>query len=404
MRLDEHGYTPAVFQKIVEAGARLHSFLDAAFALQLAGVSISPRHIQNLIREIGAELAQQRDAAAARRRRRTLPPQVAQTPDVVAVEVDGGHLRTRLPGQHGVHAPKNKENKIACLITLQSVVTAHDPQPEPPPSFLRRVRRLVQQMAGRSSDTPHDQEEPAEAVDPEEPVAAGEVTAERWAPRRLVRTCVASMVNSRKFGPLVAAAAQARDFYRAARRAFVADGQAYNWTIHKGYFPDFEAIADLLHVLCYLYVAAWAVAEEEATRWAQYVAWLRACWQGRVAEVIAELRRWQERLGEAPAGAELAADDPRQVVRQTLVYLENNQTRMDYPRYRRAGLPITSSLAESLVGEINTRVKGRQKFWDRPEGAEAILQVRAALLSHNGELTRYFAQRPGCPFRRRPTS
>ena len=37
---------------IVEAGGRF-SFADAAFALQLAGVSISPRHIRHLTLLIG---------------------------------------------------------------------------------------------------------------------------------------------------------------------------------------------------------------------------------------------------------------------------------------------------------------------------------------------------------------
>ena len=48
---------------------------------------------------------------------------------------------------------------------------------------------------------------------------------------------------------------------------------------------------------------------------------------------------------------------------------------MDYPRYRRMGLPVTSSWVESLVGEFNGRVKGRDKYWNRSAGAEAILQV-----------------------------
>ena len=71
------------------------------------------------------------------------------------------------------------------------------------------------------------------------------------------------------------------------------------------------------------------------------------------------------------------------------------------PRYRQQGLPITSSLAESLVGEFNARVKSRQKYWNRPSGAEAILQLRAAVLSEDGRLERYFAERPGSPYRRR---
>ena len=118
--------------------------------------------------------------------------------------------------------------------------------------------------------------------------------AEPWSPRRLVRTCVASMVASRSFGPLMAAEVQSRDFYAARRRAFVADGQAYNWSIQRGYFPDFVPIVDLLHVVCYLFKAAQAV-EAETERWPLYLRWLRSCWQGRAAEVVVQMERYQER-------------------------------------------------------------------------------------------------------------
>ena len=50
---------------------------------------------------------------------------------------------------------------------------------------------------------------------------------------------------------------------------------------------------------------------------------------------------------------------------------------MDYPTYRRQGLPVTSSLMQSLVKQINHRAKGTEMFWDRPQGAERILQIRA---------------------------
>jgi hypothetical protein len=58
-------------------------------------------------------------------------------------------------------------------------------------------------------------------------------------------------------------------------------------------------------------------------------------------------------------------------------------------------------LVESLVGEFNARLKDRRKFWNRPAGAEPILQLRAALLSEDGWLERFFATRPGKPYRRR---
>ena len=383
------------------AGARLHSFADAAFALGLAGVPISAKHVQQLTHEVGTDLAAARDAAAAARRRRVLAPRVTTAPAVVAVEVDGGRVRTRAAGcGPGVHAAEGKEDKVACLVTLTDVASDADPCPEPPPSFVepRRVQRLVRQMAGRSGDVPGEGEGGGPTAD--EAPAAAPPEAEPWSPQRRERTCVASLAASRSFGPMVAAEAQSRNFYAAGRRAFVADGQAYNWTIHRGYFPDFVPVVDLLHVVCYLFAAAQAVGAE-GERWPLYGTWLRACWQGRVAEVIAALAAAQERLGRPPPGAAVDAADPRRVVAEAATYLTNNASRMDYPRYRREGLPTTSSLVESLVGEINARVKGRSKFWNRPDGAEAILQVRAALLSEDGRLERYFAARPGNPYRRR---
>jgi hypothetical protein len=386
---------------IVEAGGRF-SFADAAFALHLAGVSISPRHIRQLTLLIGDELAAARDAQAVAHRRRQLDPEAAPpSPAVaVAVEVDGGRLRTRASGcGPGVRQPRHKEDKIACLVSLPSDAHAQDPRPEPPPSFQepRRVQRLVQKMKGLSGEPPAAEDEQVDAPRSDQPPRR---LAEKPTPGRL-RTCLASLQDSRSFGPLMAAAAQRRGFYQAQRRAFLGDGQAYNWAIHKGYFPDFEPIVDFLHVLCYVYLAAWAVGGNEEQRWSLYLAWLRACWQGRVDEVIEPLGIWQGRLGKPPPGEELPESDPRRLVAEALTYLGNNQSRMNYPRYRREGLPVTSSLVESLVGEFNARVKGREKFWNRPEGAEAILQVRAALLSEDDRLARHFAQRPGSPHRRR---
>jgi hypothetical protein len=389
-----------VLRLIVTAGARLPSFADAAFALGLGGLPISARHVQQLTQAVGTDLAQARDAQAEARWQRVLAPREATAPAVVAVEVDGGRLRTRAAGcGPGVHAAEGKEDKIACLVTLTEVAQDSDPCPEPPPSFVepRRIQRLVQHMARRCGDG-----DAASADEPTDEGAGPAATpdAEPWSPRRRVRTCVASLTNSRSFGRLVAAEAQSRNFYAANRRAFVADGQAYNWTIQRGYFPDFVPIADLLHVACYLFGAAQAVGVE-GERWPLYVAWLRSCWQGQVAQVIDALAAAQERLGRPPPGEASDAADPRRVVAEALNYLRNNAPRMDYPRYRRAGLPTTSSLVESLVGEFNARVKGRSKFWNRPTGAEAMLQVRAALLSEDGRLDRYFAERPGSPYRRR---
>lgn len=94
----------------------------------------------------------------------------------------------------------------------------------------------------------------------------------------------------------------------------------------------------------------------------------------------------------------LADDDPRKILDQELGYLQNNQERMDYPRYRRLGLPWTTSHVESTVKIFNRRVKGSEKFWGET-GAEAILQLRAAFLSEDGRLDRHRKDQPSSPFR-----
>ena len=99
---------------------------------------------------------------------------------------------------------------------------------------------------------------------------------------------------------------------------------------------------------------------------------------------------------------EVPEGNPLRPLADAARYFTNNRQRMDYPRYRREGLPITSSPMESLIKQINHRVKGTEMFWLNSAGAEAILQIRAASLSDDGRLQDYLHRRPGWPFTRRP--
>jgi hypothetical protein len=56
---------------------------------------------------------------------------------------------------------------------------------------------------------------------------------------------------------------------------------------------------------------------------------------------------------------------------------------------------------ESLVQELY-RVKGTELFGNDPEGAEAILQWRAAARCADDRLVSQLQTRPGYPFTRRP--
>jgi hypothetical protein len=337
-------------------------------------------------------LIAERDERAEAHRTRKLDAQVPNAPRAVAVEVDGGRYQRRVEGQGcGARDPQWREDKVACLVTLVSTTHDSDPQPEPPECFLDRkhVGRLTQCSTAGEPEISGESVEPT-PVSPPKPVD--------WQPERLVRTCVATTRDSEEFGRLVAAEARARNFETASRRAFVGDGQAYNWAIQKRWFAKYVPVVDFIHVLGYVWQAASAAGTSEEDRWERYVRWLRLCWQGRVSDVLAELDTEQQRIGEPPEVVE--ATDPRVTLGRARGYLRNNADRMKYPEYRRAGLPVTSSWVESLIKEINYRVKGTEKFWNE-HGAESVLAVRAAALCDDERLAKHLAARPGSSFYRR---
>jgi hypothetical protein len=156
-------------------------------------------------------------------------------------------------------------------------------------------------------------------------------------------------------------------------------------------------ILDFVHAVEHVYAAARCLRTDDEEIWHLHLQWADACWQGRVQEVIEQLRAEQPRIGEPPPDAD--ENDPRKIVAATIGYLQNNVSRMDYPTYRRQGLPTTSSLMESFVKELNHRVKGTEKFWNDGCSGEAILQVRAAALCDDDRLESHLRNRPGNPFR-----
>ncbi len=373
----------------------------AATALQVVGeIEISPRTVNELGARFGGQLARQRDDRTRAYVEQPLPriaTRVEPPPRLAAVFCDGGRMRTRAcGGGHGIHQPHWRETKNAAFHRMQSASHEVDPQPELPACFRNQayVEKLVLGLK-KAKNPPSElmlaaaRNEVPQALDPpEEPPS--------WQPKSLVRTCVSSLASSEEFGPQMAAEADARGFFTAAKRAFLGDGQAYNWTIQRRWFETFTPIADFIHLVEYLYEAAQALHADLTARWTQYVAWARACWQGNVKQVLEQL---QDHLRLPGVGRVASTEvDPQKIAQRTLTYLTNNRPRMDYPRYRREGLPVTSSLAESLVKQISKRVKGTEKFWDDGPRGEAILQIRAAVISQDHRLTRFLRDRPISPY------
>lgn len=423
MKIDQREYSPVLIDKITFAGAGSESGQKARQALlKLAGLKISAMSVMRITQQIGDELLRQRERDAAAHQRRELKSASEQPVAIACVQVDGGRIRTRAPEQgRGVHDHAWKETKVAALWRMEGPTFEHDPHPEPPRCFLdqthvpqmtREIKRQRAEQHARDEENAEKTSSTAAAAStdstgsplPPDAAETSDAAERQWPPRRLFRSAVATLKDVYGFGPLVAAEAQRRGFYDAARQAFLGDGDHKNWTVHKLHFPFFTPITDFVHPVTYLYDVSGAVTNSRAAQWDQYTAWMTACWQGRVGTVLAELRAWQTRLG--PPTKDTPDNDPRQIVAKTLTYLTNNAPRMNYPEYRRQGLPITSCLVESLIKEINHRVKGTEQFWNRPTAAEgeAILQTVASLLSDGEPLSKHILSRPGDLYYRRSTA
>ena len=390
MQLGEREYSPDFQHKLTETATRAKSFSQASIIAEAwCGQRVSSRNLGRVVEEVGHELVVQRDATVDdfthhRRNAEGVDPQH----ELAAVFVDGGRVQIRdaTPGLGaGVHNECWKEDKIARLQSMESPTHAEDPCPEPPSCFMKPI---IHKSGTKDSENSEELRALLDSLPSSSPTQKFD-----WQPQPLSRTCVGTMRPLEEFRWMVQAEAKRRHFYTAKKKAFVADGSTGNWSLRDRHFCDFEPIVDFVHVAEYLHDAAKVLNSQT-----QGCRWVRDVWQGRAATVIDQLR---QSLDEREIGQE-TLDEKQEChkLQRAWTYLKNNADKMDYPRYRRNGLPTTSSLIESQVKEINARVKGSEKFWYE-SNAEAMIQLICTTLSEEGPtLEDHFKNRPTSPFRR----
>lgn len=403
-------------------------------------IEIVPKEVERICHRGGQEREAERQSLVSRfealplAEKEAAPPEIRLIPKVVAVEPDGGRYQQRIwdqvaASQHSgveqdtpltepdvplgdnrcgppaeavgdpdepLREPDRKgcwrENKNAVLLKLSSTIHEADPAPQIPEGFLnitamgRLAREIKNARQAEPGQTFGAQPEDEDSSD-EEPVSAA-ATYAAHRPEIVGKQVVATTRKMPAFGAMLAAQAWVLGFFAAEHRAFLGDGLRANWTLWRTRFPTFTPILDFIHLLTYVYAAAFA-GQTRKVGTAQYQAWIQWAWNGRVDDLIAAL---QQRLNELPAAVKGDSISPQSIVQVTLRYVRNNRGRMNYPEYRRQGLPITTSTIESTVKQINIRVKGTEKFWSA-DGAEALLQLRADILSDFDTLDDFFARR-----------
>ena len=383
--------SPGVLRKVVYAGSHASSFQQASKDLkEEAELDVSDQRIMRATKRIGQERVAERDAATKVWAELPLPEQQAspreQVPQLACVEMDGGRLqiRNRKPSEEERQRTKKagfwREDKVGCLLSMASTVSAEDPCPQIPKTLvdLGRMRKISREIKGFC--VPDEEESTREEAISQRRVGQPEV---------LVRSVVATREDIHAFGKQLAAAAWQRGFAAAPRKAFVGDGQDANWAVWRRYFSHYTPILDFIHAICYVFAAAVAgrPLRESGPIYCEWAQWV---WSGEVQRVIEALRVRQQELGLPEENEE---ETPRRKVADALRYLENQKSRMHYDAYRRMGLPITSSHIESTIKQINRRVKGTEKFWSEG-GAEALLQLAADYLSETDPLATFWRERP----------
>jgi hypothetical protein len=404
--IDRGTYSVAILDKIVYAGVNNSSFEQGSQdLLKLAEIEVSAKQVERVTERIGAERVAERNEAVKAYQELSLTerkavPAGVEAPEVAVVGCDGGRLQilertgakveaeaaAAADGRRGQHW---REDKIGLLQTMKSAVSASDPCPEIPESFVdpTRILKLARELKKQALPS---EEAAQETAEPEAGVEALAETRAQWEPPEVKeKRFVGSRVRWPDFGPILAMAAWTWGFFGATRKAFIGDGSDNNWTIWRNYFSSFVPILDFIHALSYVFASAMA-GRKFAEGWSIYERWIRWVWSGEVAQVIAALAQRQLELG-TPQEDD-GETSPRQIVAQALTYLQNHQSQMKYAEYRQQGLPITSSYVESAVKQFNQRVKGTEKFWSE-DGAEAILQLRADHLSDDEPLKQFWQTR-----------
>ena len=382
----DESLSPALLKKVTHAAACSASFEQAEEDLRvLAEVKVSTNRIHRAAVRVGGERVADSGAAVTAYQQLPLPQQRQSPgpapPEVACIQADGGRIQLR-PRAAAPHSADSwwRETKVGCLLAMTSAVHVEDPTPNLPETFVdpARMAKISREIKGFSG-----------AAEPLDPVPDEPERAPREAPRVVAQTVIATTEKVEAFGDALAAKAHALGFAAALRKAFVADGSETNWGLWRRNFSHYTPILDWVHAICYVYAAAMA-GVNAAVGWTTYCRWAQWLWSGAVDCILEQLRERQAQLGPPTEGD--AETSPQQRVADAIRYLGNQRSRMNYPEYRRLGLPITSSHIESTIKRINRRMKGTEKFWD--QGAEPLLHLVADHLSPPQERQHYWATRP----------
>jgi len=174
------------------------------------------------------------------------------------------------------------------------------------------------------------------------------------------------LTDAKTFGELMWATGCAAQADLTRELVFVCEGAAWIWNLITTHYAHAVQIVDWYHAADRLHRVAQAAFSQGEARddWLERTT--TNLWEGRVTEVIHACAQLEVRCAEA---------------HDAVTYFTNNQTRMRYPEYRKAGYFLGSGTVESSCKQIvSQRLKCSGAQWLIP-GAIDTAKARAAWLS-----------------------
>jgi len=196
------------------------------------------------------------------------------------------------------------------------------------------------------------------------------------------RAYTATFAGVESFAPLVGTLAHAAGHHFAQEVVFLADGQAYNWTLAAAQFPTAVEIVDFQHAMAHLFAVGHAFCGEEK---AAVEAWVAARKEELLADRVAAVGRALSAL--VPRTAE-----QREAQEREIGYFTHNAERMRYKTFLKRGYQIATGVMEAACKQVvHQRLDQVGMHW-RQETAEAFVALRAAILSSTPPDLRHFCR------------
>lgn len=386
-----------MLDKITYAGVQsTSSYQQAQENLKkLAEFYISTSHIQRLTTKIAKEFDGQNTCSSDLLE--DLPePNNQDKIEVASISVDGGRTQIREENSGpGVHNPRWIEPKVACLQILDSQEHDSDPHPSLPKIFQDKesVKHMVEGLKGKRNNRDNSNADKTAKIAPD-PEKNKNSKNDPSTPKILKKFVVADIDKAESFGYSVYRKAYKLNLQTAARKAYLGDGDRKLWSIYEENFraDEWTPILDFIHAVEYAYEAAKLSTDNEKQRWAKYMNYVTHLWGGRPLTIIRRLDKTIKELNNSKPRKSKTIKDKIENLEAIKTYFKNNFTRMDYPEYRKKGLPISSCHVESLIKQFNIRIKSSEKFWNQ-SAVKGIIKIKAALLSNDNSWNEFWENR-----------